>query len=82
MNITAFTERIIRDKEFASKFYHVNSPEQLLNIARREGYRFTLDDMRNDAEFMNTEIGSIAADEASTSPLLSLVSAFSLSRPM
>ena len=41
-----FWERLNRDKEFAKCFEGVDSPDTLMEIARRLGYDFTQEDLK------------------------------------
>ena len=58
--LRAFKERIMNDKSFASKFSGVSSPEEVVSMAAREGFTFTVADVKNNTELTDAELSGVA----------------------
>lgn len=60
MSIKAFKEKIITDSEFAKKFEGVTTPEELVKIAGQNGFSFTVEDVKANAELTDEELEAVA----------------------
>ena len=56
MNCTDFRRAVAADKAFAEKFAACKTPEALVEAAAREGYTFTIEDIRNNTEVSLEEL--------------------------
>ena len=69
MNYMDFRKKLIADADFAAKFASCKSPEALVEAAAKEGYSFTVEDIKSNTELLPEELekaagGSwIAADD-------------------
>ena len=59
VDLIAFGKRIRSDKEFASQFLGITDPAQFIEIARANGYAFTIDDIRFGGQLNDKEIISL-----------------------
>ncbi len=67
MGLKEFKEKLLSDKEYAKKYADVKTPEEVVEIASKDGYTFTAEDVKNDTELTDTELeaaagGGITAD--------------------
>jgi predicted ribosomally synthesized peptide with nif11-like leader len=58
--VKAFKEKIIQDEAFGQKFSNVQTPEELVSLARGEGFDFTVEDVKNNTDLTDAELGVIA----------------------
>lgn len=56
MTYIDFKKRLITDADFAEKFIKCKTPEALVEAAAREGYIFTVDDIKNNTELIPEEL--------------------------
>ena len=55
-----FKTRLMADKAFAAKFADVTSPEGLVDIASKEGYSFSVADVKNNTDLTDAELAAVA----------------------
>ena len=60
MNYMDFRKKIATDKEFAAKFTDCKSPEALVETAAKEGYSFTVEDIKSNTELLPEELEKAA----------------------
>ena len=60
MSITEFKEKVSSDKEFAEKFKDVKTVEELIERAAKEGYEFTVEDVKNSVEINDEQLDDAA----------------------
>ena len=60
MSFRDFRKKIAVDRAFAAKFVDCKSPEALVEAAAREGYSFTVEDIKNDTELLTEEVALAA----------------------
>lgn len=58
MGVQEFKEKIVNDKAFAEKFKDVTTPEQLVEVATKEGFNFTVEDVKNATGLDDLELQS------------------------
>lgn len=64
MGVKEFKEKIVADAEFAAKFENVNTAEELVEIATKEGYNFTVEDVNNNTELIDAELEAVAGGKS------------------
>lgn len=62
--ITEFKEKVAADEAFAAKFKDVKSAEELVEIAAKEGFTFTVDDITESTELSDDELETAAGGRA------------------
>jgi len=60
MGIKEFKEKIIADPAFAAKFANVENAEDLVSMAKKEGFAFTVEDVKNNTELTAAELEGAA----------------------
>lgn len=60
MGVKEFKEKIMKDEEFAAKFASVTSPEEVVEMAAKEGFTFTVEDIKNNTELTDAELEAAA----------------------
>jgi len=60
MGVKEFKEKIIADPAFAAKFANVKSAEELVSLAKKEGFTFTVEDVKNNTELTAAELEGAA----------------------
>jgi predicted ribosomally synthesized peptide with nif11-like leader len=58
--VKAFKEKVIQDEAFAQKFAKVQTPEELVTLAKAEGFDFTVADVKNNTELVEAELAAIS----------------------
>jgi predicted ribosomally synthesized peptide with nif11-like leader len=58
--VKAFKEKIIQDEAFGQKFSEVQTPEELVTLAKAEGFDFSVDDVKNNTELTDAELSAVA----------------------
>jgi predicted ribosomally synthesized peptide with nif11-like leader len=58
--ITEFKEKVAADEAFAAKFKDVKSAEELVEIAAKEGFTFTVDDITESTELSDDDLEAAA----------------------
>lgn len=56
MGIKEFMLRIREDTDFAEMFKGMETPEEVVALAKREGYDFTVEDIKNNTELTDEEL--------------------------
>ncbi len=56
MGVKEFKEKIIADPEFASKFANAKNPEEVVSLAKDNGFSFTVEDINNNTELTAAEL--------------------------
>ena len=56
MGLKEFNEKIHQDKEFAAKFRDLRTLEDLVAAAAKEGFTFTVDDIKKQTELTDDEL--------------------------
>ncbi len=51
MNLAEFKEKATKDKAYAKKFDGIGDVEKIVEIAKQDGYNFTVDDFKKDTNF-------------------------------
>jgi len=64
MGVKEFKEKIIADPAFAAKFADVKSVEDLVTLAKKEGFVFTVEDVKNNTELTTAELEEAAGGAA------------------
>jgi len=59
VDLISFGKRIRSDKEFAEQFLGITDPDQFIEIAHANGYKFTMDDIRFGGQMNDKEIISL-----------------------
>lgn len=60
MGVKEFKEKIAADADFAAKFENVKTAEELVELATKEGYSFTVDDVKSNTELIDAELEAVA----------------------
>lgn len=60
MDYKDFRRKLSTDTEFARKFDACETVEALIEAAAREGYSFTVEDVKNDTELLPEEAALVA----------------------
>lgn len=60
MGFIEFKEKVMKDEAFAAKFKGVSSPAKLVELAKAEGFSFTVEDVKNNTELTSEELESVA----------------------
>ncbi len=60
MGVNEFKEKVTSDKEFAEKFKDVKTVEELIERAAKEGYEFTVEDVKNSVEISDEQLDDAA----------------------
>ncbi len=60
MGLKEFKERILNDAEYAKKFADVQSTEDLVKLASKDGYIFSAEDYENNSELTDAELEAAA----------------------
>lgn len=60
MGVKEFKEKIIADPAFAAKFANVKNAEELVSLAKKEGFAFTVEDVKNNTELTAAELEGAA----------------------
>lgn len=60
MGVREFKEKIAADSDFAAKFENVSTAEELVELATKEGYSFTVEDVKNNTELIDAELEAVA----------------------
>ncbi len=60
MGLKEFKERIQNDEEYAQKFADVSSTEDLVKLASKDGYLFSVEDFENNTELTDAELEAAA----------------------
>ena len=55
-----FKEKALGDEAFAGKFEGVTTPEELVEKAGKEGFAFTVEDVKNNTELTDAELAAVA----------------------
>jgi predicted ribosomally synthesized peptide with nif11-like leader len=55
-----FKEKVASDEAFAAKFENVKSAEELVEIAAKEGFTFTVADVNENSELIDAELEAVA----------------------
>ena len=56
MNYIDFRKKLVADDDFAKKFSATKSPAELVELAAKEGYIFTEDDIKNNTDLLPEEL--------------------------
>jgi predicted ribosomally synthesized peptide with nif11-like leader len=64
--VKEFKEKIMSDEAFAKKFENVETPEDVVSIAAKEGFSFTADDVKNNTALTEIELKAVAGGAAAT----------------
>ena len=60
MNYMDFKKKVLSDETFAAKFADCKTPEDLVAAAAKEGYTFTVEDIKNNTELLPEELENAA----------------------
>lgn len=60
MGVKEFKEKIMNDEVFAAKFANVETPEALVELAKQEGFNFTVEDVNANSELTDAELNAVA----------------------
>lgn len=60
MGIKEFKEKIVNDEAFAGKFANVKDAAELVELAKADGFRFTVEDVNDNAELTEAELNAAA----------------------
>jgi predicted ribosomally synthesized peptide with nif11-like leader len=55
-----FKEKVAADEAFAAKFKDVKSAEELVELASKEGFSFTVADVNENSELIDAELEAVA----------------------
>ncbi len=55
-----FKEKLMSDKEYAKKYADAETAEDVVEIASRDGYNFTAEDVKNNSELTEAELEAAA----------------------
>jgi predicted ribosomally synthesized peptide with nif11-like leader len=66
--VKAFKEKIIQDEAFAKKFENVKTPEDVVSLAAKEGFSFTVEDVKNNTELTDVELKAVAGGSTIAGP--------------
>jgi predicted ribosomally synthesized peptide with nif11-like leader len=58
--VKAFKEKIIADEAFGKKFANVKTPEELVSLAKADGFDFTVEDIKNNTDLTDAELSAVA----------------------
>ena len=73
MNYLDFRRKLAADPEFGAKFKDCRTPEALVEAAAKEGFEFTLDDIRNNTEILPEELENVAGGVSFIAPSSSFI---------
>lgn len=51
MNLKEFKEKVTKDEAYAKKFNGVGEVEKIVEMAKQDGYNFTVDEFKKDTDF-------------------------------
>ena len=60
MTFMDFRKKLADDAGFAAKFADCKTPESLVEAAAKEGYSFTVEDIKNNTELLPEELDKVA----------------------
>ena len=60
MGIKEFTEKAKSDSVFAAKFKNAKTPAQIVELAKAEGYSFTVDDVKAASNLSDADLDGVA----------------------
>lgn len=60
MGVKEFKEKIMNDEAFAAKFENAGTPEEVVELAAKEGFNFTVEDINNNTELTDAELEAAA----------------------
>ncbi len=60
MDLKGFKEKLLSDEAFAAKFANIDTPEALVELAAKEGFNFTVEDIINNTELTDAELEAAA----------------------
>jgi predicted ribosomally synthesized peptide with nif11-like leader len=58
--VKEFKEKVASDEAFAAKFENVKTAEELVAIAAKEGFSFTVADVNDNSELIDAELEAVA----------------------
>ena len=64
MGVKEFMEKIAADADFAAKFENVKTAEELVELATKAGYSFTVDDVKSNTELNDAELEAVAGGKS------------------
>ncbi len=64
MGLKEFKERIMNDDEYAKKFAEIQSTEDLVEMACKDGYIFSVEDYENNTELTDAELEAAAGGKS------------------
>ena len=60
MGIKEFSEKVKSDSSFAAKFKNAKTPAQIVDLAKAEGYSFTVDDVKAASNLSDKDLDAVA----------------------
>lgn len=60
MGIKEFSEKVKADSAFAAKFKNAKTPAQIVELAKAEGYNFTVEDIKAVSNLSDADLDGVA----------------------